>query len=783
MLQTSYIIPLSCLVPSGSNPRKTYDPSRFAELADSVRRKGVLQPILVRPIGQRFTVEPDAEDEQLFLLKDNGRTLASYKSHAEACSHVPTHEIVVGERRYRASLAAGLLDIPVVCRVLTDEEVDEFQWIENLQREDLLPTEEADGYKRLLEKHGWTVEELATRIHRSESYVHKRLRLVLLPAAAREALEANRISLVTALMIAGIPDHFREEASKEILEGAIEYKDDKVVARNPLNQYAARDLINRKYTTLLSEACWDLNAPTGELPACATCPKRTGAQGDLFAGLREDLCLDAKCFAQKNQVVWDLACFAAEKKGYRILTEEQHKKVFPQHHYYGNDLQYGCGFVKSDDRPYQDDKKRPWRKLVGKEVAHYVGRTSNGRVVELFKEAEAKEVLRQQGVEWVLKEDKREQDSKGIQQKSKEDQAVNEMVRKAVREKVVAAVLELPAEKRTGLLVAWVVLAAEYTVNLKEIAARFGIKLDRHAERQAGEYGEQDLLKRQMVEQLPDLDEESRWKIALLILASEHVDSYHVYRRTVTANLLGIDEAAVRERAKSEVKEYMAEQKRQKHEEAKAKKAAAKEKEQKRLEREKKKAEKEAAKAKKEAAAAPEPEEKGQEQPEAKKSRRGKGKEKAPAISPEAAALIHKLHSGEPDTQPAGDPEVQSGDDPEGRTANTPDTRVPATSAEGYKVGDRAALLLEDEARAIDATGGALATTGHQVKPPDPWTWDESKATLGVCDLCATRTSVVLKGDAYLCNLCFPKVTVPGQPERKRRGRRLKTVQKEVANG
>ena len=145
------MLDISMISPWTNNPRRTIDPERLRELADSIGKVGVLQPILVRP--------------------DNARFL-----------------IVSGERRWRAAREAGLKQIPAVVRTLTDAEALELAVTENLQREEVPPLEEAEGYERLHTTHGYTVEEIADKVGKSKTYVYSRLKLTSLCEEAREYL-------------------------------------------------------------------------------------------------------------------------------------------------------------------------------------------------------------------------------------------------------------------------------------------------------------------------------------------------------------------------------------------------------------------------------------------------------------------------------------------------------------------------------------------------------------------------------------------------------------------
>ena len=161
-------IPVICIHTSRTNPRKRFDEAALRELADSIRTHGVLQPILVRKRPKTTNV----------------------------------YELVAGERRWRAAKEAGLAEIPAVVRDLSDLEVLEIQLVENLERKDLHPLEEADGYRALHEKYGYTVETIAAKLGRSRKYVYDRIKLLQLTEEAREAFLEERITAGHAILLA-----------------------------------------------------------------------------------------------------------------------------------------------------------------------------------------------------------------------------------------------------------------------------------------------------------------------------------------------------------------------------------------------------------------------------------------------------------------------------------------------------------------------------------------------------------------------------------------------------
>ena len=161
---------LNEIEPNRSQPRKEFDEGALAELADSLSRHGMLQPLLVRP------------------LMGGG------------------YQIVAGERRWRAARMAGLTEVPAVIRELADHEVMELALIENLQREDLTPLEEAQGYQTLMDTYGMTQEEVAHTVGKSRPAVANALRLLNLPQEILNLVNEGKISSGHARTLLGFQD-------------------------------------------------------------------------------------------------------------------------------------------------------------------------------------------------------------------------------------------------------------------------------------------------------------------------------------------------------------------------------------------------------------------------------------------------------------------------------------------------------------------------------------------------------------------------------------------------
>ncbi len=162
---------LTDIEPNKEQPRKTFDEKALTELADSIERNGVLQPLLVRPM-----------------------TDGSY-------------QLVAGERRWRASRLAGLTEVPVVIKEMTDEQAMEIALVENLQREDLNPIEEAEGLKLLIDRYGLTQEDAAARVGRSRPAIANSLRLLNLPDSVRTLARDGKLSAGHARALLSFTDN------------------------------------------------------------------------------------------------------------------------------------------------------------------------------------------------------------------------------------------------------------------------------------------------------------------------------------------------------------------------------------------------------------------------------------------------------------------------------------------------------------------------------------------------------------------------------------------------
>ncbi len=178
------LIPISRIAANADQPRKTFNTETIEELANSIREKGVLQPIIVKK-------------------KTDG-----------------TFEIVCGERRFRAATLCGLTEVPAIIKDIADEDFLEWALIENIQREDLNPIEEAEAYQRLVEERMISQEEVAKRVGKNRVTVTNTLRLLRLPPEVKQFLADGRLSAGHARALLGLlsPEHQRQMAKRIIEE-------------------------------------------------------------------------------------------------------------------------------------------------------------------------------------------------------------------------------------------------------------------------------------------------------------------------------------------------------------------------------------------------------------------------------------------------------------------------------------------------------------------------------------------------------------------------------------
>lgn len=197
-LASSSTLPINEIIPNKEQPRKTFDEEALQELADSIRQHGVLQPLLVRPM-----------------------TTGGY-------------QLVAGERRWRASRLAELKEVPVIIKELSDTEAMEIAIIENLQREDLNPIEEAEGLQALIDKCDYTQEQVAVSVGKSRPAIANALRLLRLPVEVREMTKNGDISAGHARALLAFDNQaIMLEVANNIVSNKLTVRDVEKLAKRP----------------------------------------------------------------------------------------------------------------------------------------------------------------------------------------------------------------------------------------------------------------------------------------------------------------------------------------------------------------------------------------------------------------------------------------------------------------------------------------------------------------------------------------------------------------------
>lgn len=395
---------LDDLAPSGTHiqalRRARFSQPALEELAANIGAHGVLQPVLVRPLND------------------------------PACP--AGFEIVAGERRWLAAKIAGLEKIPAIVREIADADLVELQLTENLQREDLHPMEEAEGYAELMHQGNASADDVAGLVHKSRSHVYDRLRLLKLQPDAREAFYAGKLDVSRALELARIAD---ADKQARILKLALEenWRHDGPA----LSVRALREEIAKKKLTLpLADAPFALDDATllrflkrkkgvedcDGLPACVGCPNFAGAGTEADP----DVCTEVACYEDKVKDLQRRRRATAEMNGRAIVAGEAAAEILPRKGYVVGhvDLDAPCDDVEfpeprpeaANDDEYDspefqakldayDEREEAWRPPTYREL---LGEAAAGAVLvedprgkalrELLPLAEAKKALKDKGI-------------------------------------------------------------------------------------------------------------------------------------------------------------------------------------------------------------------------------------------------------------------------------------------------------------------------------------------------------------------------------------------------
>lgn len=351
-------LPIAKVHESPFNRRRAW--GNLDELATSIKQVGVLEDLLARP-------HPKKKGE---------------------------YELVFGHRRFRAAKLAELEEVPAKVRAMNDDDVREAQIVENLQRTDVHPLDEAESYEQLIATGKMTANELAARVGKHPSYVHQRLKLLSLCEGVREAYAADRVSTAVAILIARLPtETMQMEALADV--GATEYDSAAPFA-------TARQIIERTFMLRLEQAPFDR-------AECARCPKRTGNQPELFADVESaDTCTDPICYEAKQKAHYEGLLADAKKRGLPVLSGREAQQQIDSARwssasdYIDLDAEvYDDELVEDyseDDEEETRDVEAPPRKtyrelLAGAGLNVTVAQESSGKLHELVPRSEVAKVI------------------------------------------------------------------------------------------------------------------------------------------------------------------------------------------------------------------------------------------------------------------------------------------------------------------------------------------------------------------------------------------------------
>lgn len=345
-------LPLSSLRESPTNPRKYFDAKSLEELAASITEHGVLEPLIGRRNGK-----PDET------------------------------EIICGARRFRAAKIAGLTEVPVILRSYTDEEVRIIQLVENGQRSDLSPLEEAETYAGLAQG-GMSVGAIAKKLGREPRDIARRLPLARLPKQVKEALGSGLLPAEYAELIARIPDaKLQEAALGRIVEDYYSREDDRTHPR-VVPYAAAKRIIEEEFMTALAVAIFDPEDPAlSPLGPCSKCPHLAGNNPDLFGDVKgKAICTNPVDFRLKTAN----HLRSLRDSGYTVLlTPKELKRAFP---FGGSEV--GKEFVDLERACPEDPKHRRYEELLGRaEKLKTVFALQAGRVRKLYPAKDMKAAL------------------------------------------------------------------------------------------------------------------------------------------------------------------------------------------------------------------------------------------------------------------------------------------------------------------------------------------------------------------------------------------------------
>jgi ParB family chromosome partitioning protein len=270
------------------NPRRDFDAKALAELAASVAERGVLEPLLVRPVGDRY-------------------------------------EVIAGARRLRAAKAVGLKWVPCMVREATDAELLELALLENVVRADINALEEGEAYAKLVKEHAYTADSLAEKTGKSRTVVYSRMKLAQLQGRARDLVLTGGLNASIGELLSRLPTLAAQEEAVDSLEDRLgdRWEDGKrkMTDWSTLAYRHAKEHLDRELSRVVAKAPFDVKDTTlfSVAGACTTCPKRTSQDKAAFPDVKADTCLDSACWATKKGEAAKRVLAKLQEEGLQVL--------------------------------------------------------------------------------------------------------------------------------------------------------------------------------------------------------------------------------------------------------------------------------------------------------------------------------------------------------------------------------------------------------------------------------------------------------------------------------
>lgn len=383
---------LEAILLSGTNPRKKFV---LDDLLSSIPIHGIVQRLLVRPLPLLSPSLSSIPNGGEGVRRTGEEAAAGNESRNEV-----QFELVCGERRYRAARELGLTEVPVEVRAMSDRDVREIQLLENLDREDLLPLEEAAGYAQLIadKVFGETIAEnvngLCAKLGRQRSHIYNQLALLKLSDPAQEAIAKGDLPVSIGYRLGKVPgEKLQAKALKKILKGG--------AYQQCMTARDAEAFLAREFQLDLKAAPFDIEDKTLDPQAgpCGECPYRSGNAPEEFPDIKSPhVCTHPDCYRHKADASRERQLQEYRDLGWTVLTAAESKPLFSREYWQGDRSEY----VPAQYTHHTDPKRRTTAQLVKlckenppRALACVDG---IGKVVELYRAAEVAAALVANGV-------------------------------------------------------------------------------------------------------------------------------------------------------------------------------------------------------------------------------------------------------------------------------------------------------------------------------------------------------------------------------------------------